>query len=405
MVKNKRRRWRAGFHPLRFLFGYSRISFEKKQLESALNLLKEEGIECGEIELFDAEAELGVPFFSVGRLERAVAERGLTILSREDFGIPALVIRHKARLGVPIGVLVALMIFYFSGTVIWDIRIDGEDRLSESYVKGVLEECGLSVGTAKRGIDAAVIENRALILSDDIAWISVNVIGTVAKVEIRELVEFYEEEKEEKMPPCDLVAERGGVIVGLEGVKGNIAVKVGDVVEEGALLVGGRYGDEETGFRYMTAEGEVMAEVDRSFSVRVPRKYQKKSYTGEVKYEKYLIFFEKEVKFFGNSGNLYPLYDKIDTVEYMRSPNGEILPVGIRTVRYLEYSYTEQTRSDSELSQIAKYRIELEIAALGRELRRKSYGFLLDADGYTLTCDIRTVENIARAQELIINTD
>lgn len=393
---------------MRFLFGYSRIAFKRSELERALNLLKEEGIECGDIELFEDIAELGVPFFSLGRLEAAAAKRGLTILSREDFGIPALVIRHKARLGVPIGVLAALLIFYFSGTVIWDIRIDGEERLSESYVKGVLEECGLSVGTAKRGINAAVIENRALILSDDISWISVNVIGTVAKVEIRELVEFYGEEKGEKgekMPPCDLIAERSGVIVGLEGVKGNIAVKVGDVVEEGSLLVGGRYGDEETGFRYMTAEGEVMAEVERSFSVRIPRKYQKKSYTGEVKYEKYLIFFEKEVKFFGNSGNLYPLYDKIDTVEYFRSPNGEILPVGIRTVRYLEYSYTEQSRTDGELSSLAKYRLELEIAALGRELRKKSYGFLLDADGYTLICDVKTVENIAKAQEIIINTN
>ena len=44
-------------------------------------------------------------------------------------------------------------------------------------------------------------------------------------------------------------------------------------------------------------------------------KYDKKVYTGRKKIKKSLIFFEKEVKFFGNSRNLYASCDKIDVVE------------------------------------------------------------------------------------------
>ena len=81
-MKNKRSRWRAGFHPLRFLFGYSRIAFKRSELERALNLLKEEGIECGDIELFEDIAELGVPFFS--NLSICLCSGGTTLLSSTE---------------------------------------------------------------------------------------------------------------------------------------------------------------------------------------------------------------------------------------------------------------------------------------------------------------------------------
>ena len=202
------------------------------------------------------------------------------------------------------------------------------------------------------------------------------------------------------MPPCDLIAERSGVIVGLEGVKGNIAVKVGDVVEEGSLLVGGRYGDEETGFRYMTAEGEVMAEVERSFSVRVPRKYQKKSYTGEVKYEKYLIFFEKEVKFFGNSGNLGSTCVKIIEDEILGF-FGADLPVVLRTETEKEYTLELRRRSEQEARALALEGLEAQIKEQlgGAEILSRKNSFTVVNGVCRLECELVCLEDIAKTVE------
>ena len=96
---------------------------------------------------------------------------------------------------------------------------------------------------------------------------------------------------------------------------GNIEVELGEDVSEGQLLVSGVYGDEKSPMRFLRSKGQVLAQCDREFSVTVPLEYEKKVYTGEKKIKKSLIFFEKEVKFFGNSGNSYASCDTIEEVK------------------------------------------------------------------------------------------
>ncbi len=396
----KREQYSAGFHPIRFVFGYKIIGVTREAVGNLLNLCQKEGISYRDVALLEEGARLCVPFLSSFKLARAAKKAGIELFEVKNCGIPALVLKYKARIGIPIGFLLAVLMIFFSQTVVWDIRIDGEEALSEEYVEQVLSECGLSVGMRKKSLDIDAIENRTLIEAEGISWISVNIIGSVAKVEIRELAVFDDEEDDGLTGAVDVVAERGGVIVGFDEVHGNIVTAVGDSVSEGQVLISGVFGDEVEGYRFVSADGKVFAEVDKSFSVSVPRKYQKKVYTGEVKYEKYLIFFEKEIKFFSNSRNLYPLYDKIDTEEYLRAPSGDRLPFGVRTVRYMEYEYVEAERSDAELMRIAEYKMNLTIVKESSELLRKNTSFELSDEGYTLVCDVKTVENIAKRQRV-----
>ena len=394
-MKNKKG-FRLGLHPLLFLLGYKRLCVPREELESFLNLCIREQISYHSVAAEEAEAYLCVPFFTASRLIKRAEVLGLSVKVALSGGVPALIVKHRGRLGLLMGALLGVLLIALSGTVVWDVRVDGERRLTEEEVIYTLEQCGLSLGVRKSSLDIDVIENRVLILSDDISWISINMRGTVANVEIRELVP--RPKPEEENGTVNLVAERGGVITRLEDIRGNIAVNVGDSVSEGQLLVGGIYGDEETGIKYTAAKGRVYAECEDSFSVEIPRKYERKIYTGRVKCEKYLIFFKNETKIFSNCGNLYTSYDKIDTVEYFPSPGGDDLPVGIRTVKYMEYVSEEATRSDSELSALAEYRMSL---TLSRELSdadllRKYSQFTLGDDGYTLLCRVVCVKDIAK---------
>jgi hypothetical protein len=194
------------------------------------------------------------------------------------------------------------------------------------------------------------------------------------------------------------------VILRLEDVRGTPLVSAGDTVGEGQLLVSGILGNEDTGMSYLCAQGKVYAECEQSFEVDIPRSYRKKEYTGNVKCEKYLIFFKKEIKFFSNCGNLYTTYDKIDTVEYLSSPSGDDLPVGIRTVKYLEYVLTDAERSDTELSRIAEYRMSLMLSDALRdsELLKISKLFEPCEDRYILKCKVKCIANIARTREIDI---
>jgi similar to stage IV sporulation protein len=284
--------------------------------------------------------------------------------------------------------------------VIWDVRIDGERRLTEQEVREVLRECGLERGTLISSIDAGVLENRVMIFSDDIAWISVNVIGTVAEVEIREL-EFTERD-EEIGNASNIVASHCGKIVGFENISGSIVVEIGEEVAEGQLLISGIYGDEENGFRYTNPKGRVLAEVERSFEIEVPRVETKKSYKEGVKCEKYLIFFKKRIKFFSNYRNLPPTCDKIDIEEFLLAPSGKELPIGIFETRYLEYEYVSEARDDETLSRIAKQRLDAVILSelADAEILRKNIEYELYEDKIVLQCKIKCIVDIAKRQEI-----
>ena len=384
------------------VFGYSVYSVASDRLGDAIDLLCRLGISFREARQFEESAVFCLPFFSATRFESAAAEMGLEVTLLRSRGIPPLVVRHRLRLGIPIGIILSLLLVFLSSGVIWDVRVEGAHRLVEEDVEAVLQDCGLGVGSRKSSLNIAAIENAALILSDEISWISVNVIGTVAKVEIRELDIAPEDDEP---IASNIVASENGKILGFENIRGNIAVHIGDAVSRGQLLIGGIYGDEENDFRYTAAKGRVIAEVERTLEVEIGRVYAKKIYTGRQKCEKTLIFFKKEIKFFSNCGNLYPTYDKIEAIEYLRTPNGLDMPVGIRTVRYLEYVYEDVSRTDEELTALAKYRLDVALSERlsDGELLGKLDTAQISESGIVAQREVRTIENIAKNQEIEIN--
>lgn len=388
-------------HPFYALFGYTVYSVEKARLEDTLSLCSRLNVSFYDVRVSDDEAIFISPFFSSARLESEAKKLGIPLKAVESHGLPALLVKHRRRLGIPLGIILSLFMIFFSSQVIWDVRVDGAQRVREEDVEAVLLECGLGVGSKRSNLNIAAIENAALILSDEISWISVNVIGTVAKVEIRELDLAPEDDSP---PAANVVASENGKILGFEDINGKIEVSIGDEVSSGQLLISGIYGDEENDFRYTSAKGKVLAQVERTLTHQIPRAYTKKVYTGRQKCEKFLVFFKKEIKIFSNCRNLYPSYDKIDNVEYFRAPSNDLLPIGIRTVRYFEYSYEDAVRTDAELTALADYRIRCDIASrlsdgelLGRLDERT-----INSDGIVARCTVCSIENIAKIQEIEI---
>jgi len=396
-MKNNQRKKSLRFHPFSALFGYTVYSVKKEHLEDTLTLCSRLGVSFYEVQMNEEGAIFSAPFFSSAHLEKEAKKLDIPLKAESSHGLPAMIIRHRHRLGVPVGIILSLLMIYFSSGVIWDVRVEGAERVREEDVEAVLLECGLGVGSKKSSLNIAAIENAALILSDEISWISVNVVGTVANVEIREL-DFAPED--DSPPASNIVASENGKILGFENISGNIDVHIGDTVSKGQLLIGGIYGDEENDFRFTSAKGKVLAEVERTLVHQIPRTYSKKVYTGQQKCEKFLVFFKKEIKIFSNCGNLYPSYDKIDTVEYFRAPSNHFMPIGIRTVSYMEYIYEDTSRTDEELTALAKYQIRCDIASrlADGELLGRLDEYEITKDGIVAKCTVHSIENIAKTQ-------
>ena len=386
---------------LLFIFGYVSLSAERARAHEIMNLCMERGYVYRDLRFEGDRIYFNCSLGTAKKLSDVCGARGIEIVRLRERGVPSLLGRYRHRYGFFAGLALFAAIFFLSGTVIWGIKIDGNARLSEREVLTELRRCGLSVGSRKSGLDVSAIENRVLIESDEISWISVNIIGTVAEVEIREIE--VEEEREQYLA-SNIVAARDGQIELFEDVRGNIVLNIGDYVRKGELIVSGLYDSQTQGIRYTDAKGRVLARTERDISVSIPFKYEKKRYTGKVFTEKYLIFFEKEIKFYTNAGNLYASCDTIDTVEYINFFSAGELPVGVRTVKHMEYVYEDAERTPEEAERLADYKLSCDLAALADdgELLRKSKVYRVTDTAYIIDCHIQRIENIAERREIKI---
>ena len=390
-------------HPFLFLVGYRICRVGRESLAKTVDICRELSVPFREVRIAGESAELLIPFFCLRRLKNATESQNIALTLVSSHGIPALLLRYRHRYGLFLALVLSVVLTVLASGVIWDIRIDGENRLSEREVREVLGECGLELGTPTRLIDSGVLENRVLIVSDEISWISVNIVGTVAEVEIREI--DFSEEDAKPTAPSNLVAAQHGKIVALEDISGNISVEIGEEVAEGQLLIGGIYGDEENGFRYVSPRGRVIAEVERSFELEISRVQSEKVYKKEQKCEKSLIFFKKRIKFFSNYRNLPPTCDKIDIEAYLPAPNGKYLPIGIHDTRYLEYEISERELSDEELSALAYEQMSALIATelADAELLRRTTECELYPDRAVIKCKVKCLTDIAIAQKIEVS--
>ena len=97
--------------------------------------------------------------------------------------------------------------------------------------------------------------------------------------------------------------------------------------------------------------------------------------------------------------------DKIDVVEYANVCGGGDLPVGVRTVRYFEYTYERQARDQSEAERLAEYKLSRELYARASRSEvvgiTKQYG--VDDSGAFIMCRLKSIKDIAKRQEIEIS--
>ena len=387
-------------HPLLFLIGYEIASVPKKNGADFVNFCSQNNCRYHSIGTRQTDGGERLYFrmhiLSAARARLLRTKHGIDFKIESSHGIPFLALEAFKRPGLLVGLAVFCFITIASGRVIWDVRVEGNDRVSDYEIVELLKMSGVGIGSKRADIDIDGTETRFLIRSDEISWIAINITGTVAEVEVRE-VENVVPKADDGVVASNLVSAKNGVIVGFEEVRGNISVSIGDAVSVGDLLVGGVYGTADTPLRLTRSRGKVFALCDNRYEIKVPLAYTQKTYTGKKKLTKTLIFFEKEVKFFENSGNLYATYDTISREEYFDPFGLGKLPIGIRTVEYREYGESTAVRTEAEASTEANFllwqKIYNEIPDATLE-SKKLYG-RLEGEVYVLDAVIQTVENIA----------
>lgn len=187
---------------------------------------------------------------------------GVRLRIKERHGLPFVLAKYKARWGLFIGLVLFLVITVLMQSFVWTIELRGLSTVSRSAFKEALAEQGVYVGAFKPTIDLPTVQRNIMKSIDEVGWMSVNIIGTKAEVEVKE--KELKPHILEAQVPCNIKAGMDGLILSMDTKYGKAVVKPGSAVIKGSLLVSAVVENPSGEVSIVHADARVMAQTQRT---------------------------------------------------------------------------------------------------------------------------------------------
>ena len=274
-------------------------------------------------------------------LRRAAGKLECSVTPLRRSGAPYTLRRLLSRPALAAGAVAVGLWLVLGSFFIWEFTIEGNETLPDEVILRALEEQGVGIGSFGLSLDGEDLRNRILLELPELVWLTVNVSGCRASVQVRERVPVPETVDRKAL--SNLVARRAGLVLEIHAFSGVKCVVEGMSVEEGQILISGEEDTENFGARTTAGLGEVKGRTWHTLTAKLPLTVQKKVYAGE-KTGYSLIFGKKRVKFFGNSSIEGRNYDKI-TKRMKLSFLGVPLPVTVEQEKW-QFFETQPAAAD-----------------------------------------------------------
>ena len=247
--------------------------------------------------------------------------------------------RWRARPGLWIGAVLALLLLLAGSRKIWRVEVVGAGPY-QADIAAYLAEEGVRPGMQRAGFDAAAWEEKLTWRYPETAWFHVYVSGMTLRVECTQGHPMPELASGQ---PGDLVAGRDGVVETIEVFAGTAAVRPGDVVRKGQVLIYGQERGRDESVNAVQARGSVTARCWRTVRVRVPLEKVESWETGRETAATLLCTpwfqFPAEAE--------KPDYLAMNIYESVQPVAGAFFPVWCKTVLYREAAL-ESVRADGD---------------------------------------------------------
>ena len=316
--------------------------------------------------------------------------------SRYRLGFLKLLEKYRKRTGLVFGFFLASALIVLSSLFVWDITIEGTERIPEQTILRALESRGLHLGTFIPSVDTEISEEFLILDVDGLSFVSINLKGTVVQVEVHERKK--DTEIIDTQSPSNLIASVDGQIEALRITGGAITVKLGETVKKGDLLVSGIIDSAALGYRLVRARGEVLARTTLTYHVEIPYETTEKQYTGKFFSQKTVKIFSKTIKLFRKDSISPSSCDKIESERRIYLFGLIKLPILITETEYAEYEMVSRTLSQKEALAEAYRQIRLlyENDLSDAEILGRYTYFGENENAISLTQQIECVINIAK---------
>ena len=330
------------------------------------------------------------------RLRPAARAASVRMRVSSRHGLPFVLRPFRKRAGLAVGAVCFIGLLLVLSSRIWTIRVEGNERVGEQAIREVLEPLGVYEGASFAAVDLAQVQLTALEQLPELMWLTVNVQGSTAVIEVKE--------RQPSQPiaadgPSNIVATCDGIVTKIDAVTGQAAVKVGDAVTEGTLLISGVM-DSKVGPLLKRAEGVVTARTTRTLTVTVPYDEVIPSRNPDtiLRPSLYVLGFR------------LPLYTSarvegdftVQVTDHPLRAYGKALPVGVEVVRLVAAQTEIRHRSPQGAKAEAEARLAAQIAAWDKTVHVENSSVTVTEtdDGITLTAIYDCTEPIGRSVPL-----
>ena len=390
-----------------------------EELLRFVNLCRNNGIELRHLIRKENAIQMEIDAENFKKLRPLVRKTHVKIHILNRHGPAFFFYRHKRRWWFLLGMTVFAGMIYILSLFVWQIDIDGNRKYTDALILQALAQMDVKTGCRKSEIDLPEIEEELRIMYNEITWVSASITGTKLQIELREgdlkisgssgggktgnvkRVENRENNSKtqngesETDLPANLVADEDAIITNLVVRRGTVAVRYGDEVKKGDVLIEGKvyiYNEDETLKKvdYLTAEGDVFGKYQELYEKHYQRKHEVRSYKGKN-------YRELGVAIVGKSFCL-PVWENILKKQLEENTLSEVwswkkqfrltptfyLPFALEYTEYVPYEnvveeYTDEVIKKMAEEELQKYLNELE--KKGVQIISNSVTISLDADG------------------------
>ena len=363
-----------------------------EQVLRFVNLCRNNGIELRHLIRKENAIQMEIDAKNFKKLRPLVRKTHVKIHILNRQGPAFFFYRHKRRWWFLLGAAVCTGIIYVMSLFVWQIDIDGNSKYTDELILQALAQMDVKAGCRKSEIDLPGIEEELRIMYNEITWVSASITGTKLQIELREGDLKISDEL--KNMPANLVTAEDALITNLVVRRGTAAVRYGDEVKKGDVLIEGKvyiYNEDETLKKvdYLTADGDIEGRYQQNYEKNYQREHVVRDYDGKSWKTYGFEIGDKNFQlpswqnFFGQNsdGDLTEIW--FWKKKFRLTPTF-YLPFSLVYTEYVPYKNVMEDYTDEELKQMAEKELQKylhELEKKGVQIISNSVTISLDAGG------------------------
>lgn len=281
------------------------------------------------------------------QIRPAAHRSGVQLRIQEKRGLPFLTAKNKKRIGLLIGLTIAVLLVGVLSSMIWSVTVEGNENIPEEQILAVAEGLGVKMGVRRKSLDSETVADALLREIDGLSWAALNIDASKAVIEVRESIP--KPDISDTQTPANIIAAEDGVLTKVEVYSGTAVLPVDSAVLKGDLLISGVVKNLDNSETLKGAQGNVYANVRRDMLFVCPE--TPFLCCSSARERRILYIFGLQIPLGRRTG------ESVYTVKSYLSNASASLPIGIFRERSEDFEspYTLENPADKARYAVKKY--------------------------------------------------